>query len=757
MNYFKKIVILMLLAVSPVAMQWQIVDSVDVLDYDLTIDLSNGKPFAGTAVLTVQLTREINDFRLQLLGSVDSLVVNGVPVDEPMLAHVPVSGIATGVPFEVKVFYHGSGHVESYGFGGMHFENGMSYNLGAAFGEYPHCYGRSVYPCRDNFHDKATYTLRMITKAGWTAECSGVRQSAETDEQGREHSVWRISQEVPTYIVGVGQANFKRIERTVAGYPLTLGFTTQDSTLVSQSFAQLDSVVPMYERCFGPYRWGRIGYISTQYGSMEHVNNIALASAAMASPSNSQGQSTIAHELGHAWFGNLVTCRTEGDMWFNEGGASFTSEVAVEAVSSRTSAIAYYQKNLDKVLRTTHISDNGVFALTGMPQNITYGSTTYDKGWLVWHSLRGYMGDSLFYSSLRRLFDDKAFGTVDMAEVCDSLSSYSGMNLTDFFRFHVATPGFVDYHVDFRGNLLTISQQGVFTDSLARGNRVPLTFVSSDWQTAKRWYTFSGRDTTLTVEGLPFEAAYCLLDKDCEISDAATRGELQISGNSEKSIEVAHFRMQANDAPNAVRVFVDHHWGQPYGIDTTEGVVRSAGRYWTVQGNVDWQSGVTGYFRYTRGTKPDLTYAQLDRGFYDSQATLDSIVLMHRYNSREPWRCVTRHRTGTKDEGYFTCPLEQGEYTLAVVDTALLSIGNMSLCNGHFTLFPNPVQRGEALTIDVPEGVYKVEIYDVAGRRVWHRDGVAAGKKIRPNLKKGTYLVIIKNKSVSLQSNLIQL
>ncbi len=742
------------LIISAVPMRGQVSDSVDIIDYDLTIDLSAGKPYAGKAVLTVQLTREIDDFMLQLKGTIDSVLIDGNKVVQSAAWLVPVAGIAPWVPFTATVFYHGSGYVESYGFGGLHFDSDMTYNLGAVFQEFPHGFGRCLFPCRDNFSDKATYTLRIVGKTGWTAECSGVKVSSHTDEQGHEHSVWRIDQPVPTYVVGVSQANYHRIERQVAGYPLTLGYTTQDSADVSQTFALLDQVVPMFEQCFGPYRWGRIGYIGTSNGSMEHVNNIALYKGAM-DEITAQGQSTIAHELGHAWFGNLVTCREEGDMWFNEGGASFTSEVAREATHGRASATDYYQENLESVIRTTHLTDNGYFALTGMPQVITYGSTTYDKGWMVWHSLRGYLGDSLFYSSLQRLFADKAFSNVDMAEMCDSLSSYSGVDLTGFFQFHVATPGFIDYHIDFHGDQLTISQQGVYTDSIARDNRVPLTFMSADGQTEKRWYTFSGKDTTVTVGGLPFEAAYCLLDRDCEISDAATHAETTIANEGQRYLKVAHVRMQYAGVQDSLRLYVDHHWGHAYGIDTVEGVVRSSGRYWTVEGNVDWQSGVNGQFRFCRGSKPNTSYPNLDKGFYDKTTSFDSIALLHRYSSSEPWRCVSRQHTGSVDDGYFECRLERGEYTLAIVDTAVLDIREVTDVN--VKMFPNPLRHGEALTISVPDGVYSVDIYDEAGRRVWHRDGVHGGKKVRPNLKEGTYLVVIKNNSVSLQSKLIQL
>ena len=747
--------ITLLVAFAMCATAQQETDSVDVTDYDLTLDLSAGKPFHGTAVLTVKLLKPLQHISLQLLGSTDSVFVDGTRVETPGLSQIPVSGIAPGTPFTVTVYYRGNGYVENYGFGGFHFDNDMTYNLGVAFNENPHVMGRAMFPCRDNFTDKATYTLRVKSKQGWTAECGGEKVSAEVDAGGHEHSVWRIAQETPTYLVSVSQANYHRINKTVAGYPLTLGFTVQDSVGVEGAFALLDQVVPMYERCFGPYRWGRIGYIATTQGSMEHVNNIALHKSFM-DEITSRGQSTIAHELGHSWFGNLVTCRTESDMWFNEGGASFCAEVAHEAVYSRQSATNYYQNILEQVLRTAHVNDGQYVALSGMPHSITYGTTTYDKGELVWHSLRSYLGDSLFYAAMIRLMDDKAFGTVDAAEVRDSLSNYTGVDLTDFFDFHIFNKGFVDYELDWLYGELRINAQGVGTNQLPRTHWVPVTYLSADGQTAKRYYSFTGSDTSFHPDDIPFSIAYCLLDSDCELSDAATRGEAKIRGSQQKNMDIVHFRMKGNDMQDTVTVYVDHHWGHAFGLDTVAGVVRTAGRYWTVTGDVDWESSIEGRFRYARGNYSELTYPYLDNELFTKQATIDSIVLMHRYNSTEPWRCVSRRRSGNRNEGYYICTLERGEYALAVVDTALVGINSCAV-DSHSDLYPNPLPKGGQLTISAPEGIYEVSVYDASGRKVWRKKGVRAGSSVRPNLRKGTYLVVIKNNSVSLQSKLIQL
>ena len=754
-------------------LQAQIVDSVDVQHYDLTLDLSSGNSLRGKAVLTIQLSRPCNNIALDLTGcTVDSMFIDGTRLVGTDIRNIATAGISAGQHFELTVHYCSNGYVENYGFGGLHFDNDMTYNLGAAFGEDPHSIGRAVFPCRDNFHDKATYTLHVKAKPGWSAECSGMLQSRTVDEGGCENSVWQIENPVPTYIVGISQADFRHIQTTAGGYPVTIGFTTQDSATTANVYALLDAVVPKFEQCFGPYRWGRIGYIGTALGSMEHVNNIALALPAMTSVSLS-GQSTIAHELGHAWFGNLVTCETEGDMWINEGGATFTSEVAREATHGRLASDATYQQDLDKVIREAHHKDNGYRSLHGMDHSYTYGTTSYDKGGLVWHSLRGYLGDSLFYATIRTLMDRCAFTSIDAYRLRDSLNAYSGVDLTGFFDFHVFSPGFNDYSVSFGfgSDIVSgcIQQNSVGTDNLMRQNRVPVTFFCKDGRRHKEWFSFSGTDTVVDCV-LPFESAFCVLDLDCEISDAVTVDSLDVTGLTSATIQapMAYFAARGASAQYHGRYYVEHHYARPSNINTTTGVIRPSNRYWVVRSRARYNQDLSGRFRYIRDGYYDSQYPHLDEGFYKKQATLDSIVLLWREFNQEPWTVVSKKHIGTANDGYFVFDnLLIGEYTLAVVDTNLITVNpyplsiptsQQSSTDHRINLFPNPIHSGDSFTLEAPtEEPFAVTIVDATGRTAWHRDGCRNGDTIAPALSAGTYTVKIENNNISLTSKIIVL
>lgn len=761
----KQLIIAAITALSVSTITAQTADSVDVLDYDITLDLSHDAPFPGDATLTLQLLRPCSSIALQLYGTVDSVEVNGQRISNPALEALPTQGISPHQPFSIRIWYQGRGVVESSEWGGFHFDRDMSYNLGVGFSTDPHSLGRAVFPCRDNFHDKATYTLRVTTKAGWSAECGGLLQQRSTNDNGTEYSVWRISQPTPTYLVSVSQSNYTRIYDTIhslhGNYPLTLGYRNRDSVMVRDAFAQLDSVVPQFERCFGPYRWQRIGYIATRKGSMEHVNNIALATTFMTS-TEEHAQSTIAHELGHAWFGNLITCQTSADMWINEGGASFTSEVAMEAVKGRAASDDYYQRNLDHVLRTTHITDGAFLPLSPMPHGLTYGSTTYDKGWMVWHSLRGYVGEENFYNAIRTLMERCAYGNLDSYRLRDSLSLYTGIDLTDFFDFHVFGTGFMDYYVTINNSNggacntrdvdFTIRQRPLANATSMRSAKVPVTFFSNNGESFKMWVEFTGESIDV-VQTLPFQGSYCVLDYDNELSDAATRGEALLTGNNNTHrINHAHLILHSS---GEARVHAEHHWSTPYG-DMPYGAKRMAGRYWMLRGIWNKDAGVQAKFRYVR-TGYGSTYVNLDRGFYSNAASLDSLALLYRPTPDSTWRLCSLTIDGNANEGFLVADsILPGEYTLAMVDTSL--IGIRSIAPREVNLFPNPLGHSMPLTVDVPtDQPFSITILDAEGRQVWHVDAVVSGQKLNPQLTKGTYFVLIENKFLSLHSKLIAL
>ena len=730
-------------------------DTVDAIRYNINLDLGHrtANRFSGYTDVYLRTTKsEMSSFKLDLqVANIDSVIINGSAIDDfeydnrHLSLNIP-SNISMGDTFCVRVYYNGTESVESYGFGGIHFENNLIYNLGAAIKATPHNYGRVWFPCRDNFTDKALYDFHITVRPNWTVYCNGLLQNTITNADSSITFHWRENNPMPTYLVSVAAGNFTVLNYELQGserpYPTTLAFFNQDTNTVKQAFALLEQAFPMYEECFGPYEWNRIGYIATPRGSMEHCSNIALTQQCF-SDMNETYQSVIIHELAHSWFGNLITCASAHDMWFNEGGASFCEEVGFEAAFGKEHSDRYYKDLLSTMLRTLHYTDGGYLPIYGLPSDKTYSTTVYKKGSLVYHSLRGYLGKELFYNSMRQLMQRNKFTSMDSYAIRDSLSAYSGIDLTDFFDFHVFGPGFLSYSIDSlttNGNNTTVfvRQHLVGTTTYANSNRVPVTFFSSSMDTATRIVTFDGESGSTTFE-LPFEAAFALTDYYNEISDAICSEAAEIKNTQRHNMTYAHAGLQATTYNSKAWINIDHHWIMP---DTTfahhPAIKRmSPNRYWKVTGKLPQDNTIKGKFWYAVHSNNEYQY--LDKGFLDRSNSVDSLILLYRPNSTSEWTPISATREGNKQGYMITGNIQQGEYALAIGYKDLMVIEGPNNQNSLPAIFPNPVK--EHFTISLPNNMNSATIIatDINGREVYRKTGATDGETLNCRLHSGIY------------------
>lgn len=754
----KRIAIFFLAIASALSLRAQdnITDSVDVLHYDLDLDIGNhtANRIEGSTAVTMRVLQAIDSITLELsLSDIDSVLVGGVPstysYNAPRLS-VPFAGVV-GDTLTVTVFYRKGPQVMSNGWGGFYFDNNIYYNLGIAIYEYPHNVGKTMFPCRDNFYDKATYRMRITAKPGWRAICSGVQTHEMQYGDGSLMTEWTLDHPTPTYLVGVAVAPFHVIERSIAGnggisYPAIFGFLSHDSTNVWNAFDHMNQVVPMFEQCFGPYRWDRVGYVSTPMGSMEHVGNIAFTTHCMAS-SDESCLATMSHEFAHSWFGNLLTCSSSENMWINEGGASFCEEVAIQAICPDGDSMrykAYADENLYNVLSMCHVRDDGFRPLYGVTPDYTYGMTVYNKGATVWHSLRGYVGDSLFYAAMHRLFNNCAFQNIDSYSLRDSLSLYCNVDLGPFFDFHVFGPGFNDYVIDSLvtvGNSVTVylQQKNYGTNSLMNVNRVVVDFFSADMQRESRIVAFDGATASATFQ-LPFTPAFAVVDYDKAFSKASIGNVLDVSQKGNVFLPTAHFKSNVRtvDGSDSAFVYVAHHWSRP---DTSYNprFARMADHYWDVTGLLPETVKLNGQFHFCR-TGSEGT---LDNDLFSGSAEFGLVRLLYREDAGQDWRVASSMHSGNSSEGYFVLNnLKLGQYTLAVIDTTVVAIDEpFQTENSSVRIYPNPSHgtfvvetsdKGEELLID---------ICDSTGRTIRKGIPMSSGEQLRVDLPDGNYLL----------------
>jgi hypothetical protein len=155
--------------------------------------------------------------------------------------------------------------------------------------------------------------------------------------------------------------------------------------------------------------------------------------------------SIVAHELGHQWFGDHVTCATWKDIWLNEGFASYTEYLAAAALQPGTEA---------SVMQTVHNivmqSPGGSvwFEDTTDVGRIFDSRLTYNKGSAFIHTLRYEINnDSLFFAVLKQYQTQFGFGTANTVQFKAVLEQITGRDFTQVFEQWFYGQGYPSYAV----------------------------------------------------------------------------------------------------------------------------------------------------------------------------------------------------------------------------------------------------------------------------------------------------------------------
>jgi hypothetical protein len=720
-------------------------DTFNILAYTISLEIGSSSNATIGGNTAIRLAPKMNGrtfIRLDLL----EMIVDSVKENNTSLSYTyndTILKVSFTAPKNttdtalIHVYYHGAPVIDQSGWGGFYFDNSQgaeyAYNLGVGFAAKPHNYGRVWFPCFDNFVEKSRYTFHITSDSARRAYCNGALTGDVIFGNKRTRS-WVLNEEVPTYLVSVALAKYSQVSWTVSTLsgpkPIILAAHASDTNAVKNGFANLPSCVQGFENYFGPYMWNRVGYCMVPFnsGAMEHATSITYPRTAAGSL---LFEDLMAHELSHHWWGNLVTCETEEDMWINEGWASFSAHLFYEWKYGKAAYLNRVKPEHEDLLHFLHKQEGGFRAISGVPHALTYSSHVYKKGAIVAHTLRGYMGDSAFFSGCKHVMQQKAYRSMNSNEFRDLLQSSSGQNLTHFFNNWVYAGGWPHFSVD----SVRYTQNGSNTDAVVSVRQklygapsyytnVPLelSFFKGDWSREVKKVVMSGQQMTFTLS-LPYLPVYCALNFDSRISDASEHEykTVKAAGNLSFGLGKALLMVQNKGIDSSlVRIIHNYVAPGPF-MQNTQGHRLSDQHYWRVEGI--FSPGFTARIRLNYdGNKGSAgAYTYLDTSL--AKVNGDSMGVFYRADASQEWQWLRRafkQKTGTKT-GYFEIDsIKQGEYAFGNLgDTLTIGIRRHGIHNGDVRIFPNPAGRTCRVEVGstLPQGS-DVRIISIEGKTV---------------------------------------
>lgn len=745
-------------------------DTLDILHTNIRLDMSNLPTPGVIGECSISFLAKINGVEtitLDLLAlEVDSIIHSsglltfsqvGEKVNIELAQSLNINESDT-----ITVYYQGIPEDDASGFGGFSFSGGYAYNIGVGFLADPHNFGRVWFPCFDNFVERCTYSVEVISPENLTSYCGGIMTSDEVDN-GLRTRRWELNQEIPSYLASVAVAPFEELNYTYESllYPelnVKLAAVAGDTQAVKIAFVSLEPIFHEFEAHFGPYRWDRVGYVMVPFGAgaMEHATNIAYPRALL-STGAAGNQHIMAHELAHHWFGDLATCRTASEMWLNEGWASYTERLFDEWLINRETYDAEVRLNHLQMLQLCHVRDGGYWPLSNVPHEYTYSNSTYERPSDIIHTLRSYMGDSLFYVGLRNYLNTYTFQDADSEDFQAALEETTNLDLESFFTDWVHTPGWGQFIVDSL-EFLSADTYRIYYSQKSVGNEhtytnVPfeISFRGENFELFVDEVLISGPYGSVDVD-VPFFPVFANLNRDEAISEAMTGEEGFIT---ETGIDVwsnALIEINTTAIQDSVLLRIEHHWVAPDPIKDEQSLYRlSNRRFWRVDGIVNENFKAELKFTYN-GRTQGTSSGWLDHELIEDEELL---YLMYRKDPSDDWVVAdaeqrTFSSTTDKFGNFRIDSLMLGEYTFAVLDSSL-SINDSKFNEelNEIQIYPNP-SNNHVKVIWTKLNITAIDIYDIQGKHLGNipvNQGETSKDLNISHLQPGSYLLRLHSKS----------
>ena len=440
----------------------------DVLHYGLTLRVEpEGKRIDGELVMRAQL---VDSQAKRILLDLDArLKVEGVTLDGAVVEYergdgrietaIDGSALADDGVFEVAVTYGGVPREAPNppwdgGFTWSQSESGKPWISTTCQGE-----GADLWwPCKDHPSDKPeTMDLAITVPGGLFCASNGTLVSDERNEDGSHTFRWHIANPISNYNVALNIGEYTLIERSYTSttdeqVPFRLWVLPESAVRARTAAPEFEKYVRFYEETCGPYpfRSEKLGLVETPHLGMEHQTIIAYGNHFQADPDGYDW--LYHHELGHEWWGNLVTCRDWKDMWIHEGICTYMQVLYLErtrgeeAMREKLRTMRQGLQNRRPVApRESRDSKQIYFAADG-----GFDNDIYDKGAWVMHQLRWLLGDEVFFRTLRRMaYPDPALEAItdggqvrftDTSEIRAIAERESGLDLGWFFDLYLRQP-----------------------------------------------------------------------------------------------------------------------------------------------------------------------------------------------------------------------------------------------------------------------------------------------------------------------------
>lgn len=296
------------------------------------------------------------------------------------------------------------------------------------------------FPTLDAPNQKTSQEIYITVPKKYVTLSNG-KLVSQTEKGNKRTDYWKFDQRHAPYLFFMGVGEFEIIKDSYKNIPVNYYVEKEFAPYAKQIFGDTPEMIGFFADKLGvEFPWNKYSQIVGRdfvSGAMENTTAVIHGEKAYQKPGQlideNKQINTIAHEVFHHWFGNLVTTESWSNLALNEAFANYAEYLWREHKYGKENAeihkqkqIAAYKngKNYDKPLVRFQYED----------KEDMFDEVSYNKGGVILHMLRNYLGDKAFFEGLKEYLTRYKYKSAEVHQLRLVFEELTGKDLNWFFN-----------------------------------------------------------------------------------------------------------------------------------------------------------------------------------------------------------------------------------------------------------------------------------------------------------------------------------
>ncbi len=296
------------------------------------------------------------------------------------------------------------------------------------------------FPTIDKPNQKTSEEIYITVPDKYLTLSNGALVSSEKKKNMRT-DYWKFDKKHAPYLFFMGVGEFAVIKDQWRNIPLEYYVEKDYANVAKDIFGLTPEMIEFFSnRMNYDFPWNKYSQIICRdyvSGAMENTTAVIFGDFIQKKKGDlvdeNRAESIIAHELFHHWFGDLVTTESWSNITVNESFANYSEYLWFEHKYGKERAEAHRFNEMRGYNSPSNFEKNLVRFHYASREDV-FDGVSYNKGGLILHMLRNYLGDDAFFAGLNKYLKDNEYQAAEAHQLRLSLEAVSGKDLNWFFN-----------------------------------------------------------------------------------------------------------------------------------------------------------------------------------------------------------------------------------------------------------------------------------------------------------------------------------